>query len=399
MEVKQIYETINAITSEVLGKSDIVKEDLSNIVDVGTEIFSGTSVDNYVKSLVNRIGKVVFVNRSYKGRVPSVVMNAWQFGSVLEKLQADLPQATENESWELEDGQSYDENIFYKPSLSAKFFNSKITFEIPLSFTERQVKESFSSAEELNAFMSMLYNSVEKSMTLKTDALVMRTINNMIAQTYSNDKDGNKAINLLANYNHTNSTKLTADKCLTDSDFLRYATMTISLYVSRIATMSTIFNVGGKPRFTPKDYLHLVMLSDFVESARTYLQADTIHRELIELPNSDTVPFWQASGDSFAFTDVSKIDVKIKDNATTKDVAISGILAVMFDRDALGVANLDRRVTTHYNAKAEFFNNWYKFDAGYYNDLNENFVFFYVADTSNTSTSNTSTSNTTGQKK
>ena len=382
MEVTQIYETVNSITNEVLGKSDILKEDLSNIVDVGTELFSATSVDNYVKSLVNRIGKVVFVNRTYKGRVPSVVMDAWQFGSVLEKLQADLPQATENETWDLVDGQSYDENIFYKPSVSAKFFNSKITFEIPLSFTERQVRESFGSPEELNAFLSMLYNSVEKSMTLKTDALVMRTINNMIAQTYSNDTDGNKAINLLARYNENNDTALTVDKCLTDSDFLRYATMTISLYVSRFATMSTIFNVGGKPRFTPKDYLHLVMLSDFIESSRTYLQADTIHRELLELPNSDTVPFWQASGDSFDFEDVSKINVTIKDNATTKDVAISGILAVMFDRDALGVSNLDRRVTTHYNAKAEFFNNWYKFDAGYYNDLNENFVFFYVADTS-----------------
>lgn len=382
MEVTQIYETVNSITNEVLGKSDILKEDLSNIVDVGTELFSATSVDNYVKSLVNRIGKVVFVNRTYKGRVPSVVMDAWQFGSVLEKLQADLPQATENETWDLVDGQSYDENIFYKPSVSAKFFNSKITFEIPLSFTERQVRESFGSPEELNAFLSMLYNSVEKSMTLKTDALVMRTINNMIAQTYSNDTDGNKAINLLARYNDINDTSLTADKCLTDSDFLRYATMTISLYVSRFATMSTIFNVGGKPRFTPRDYLHLVMLSDFIESSRTYLQADTIHRELLELPNSDTVPFWQASGDSFDFSDVSKIDVTIKDSATTKDVAISGILAVMFDRDALGVSNLDRRVTTHYNAKAEFFNNWYKFDAGYYNDLNENFVFFYVADTS-----------------
>lgn len=381
MEVKQIYETVNAITNELLGKSDLVTENLSNIVDVGTEIFSATSVDNYVKSLVNRIGKVVFVNRSYKGRVPSIVMDNWQFGSVLQKLQADLPVATENESWELQDGQSYDQNIFYKPSVSAKFFNSKITFEIPLSFTERQVKESFSSAEELNAFLSMLYNSIEKSMTLKTDSLVMRTINNMIAQTYSNDTDGTKAINLLAKYNAINNTSLTSDKCLTDSDFLRYATMTISLYANRLSTMSTLFNVGAKPRFTPRDYLHLVMLADFIESARTYLQADTIHKELIDLPNSETVSFWQGSGDSYDFADVSKIDVTIKDNSTTKDVAISGILAVMFDREALGVSNLDRRVTTHYNAKAEFFNNWYKFDAGYYNDLNENFVFFYVADT------------------
>lgn len=173
MEVKQIFELVNGITGEVTGKTDLVKEDLSNIVDVGKELFTASDVDNYVKSLVNRIGKTIFVNRKYSGKVPSVVMDSWEFGSVLQKINADLPQATENESWELVNGTSYDPNIFYKPTVSAKFFNSKVTFEIPLSFTEKQVKESFNSASELNAFISMLYNAVEKSMTVKIDSLLM----------------------------------------------------------------------------------------------------------------------------------------------------------------------------------------------------------------------------------
>ena len=50
----------------------------------------------------------------------------------------------------------------------------------------------------------------------------------------------------------------------------------------------------------------------------------------------------------------------------------------MFDRDAIGVSNLDRRVTTNYNPRAEFYTNFYKFDAGYYSDLSENFVVFFV---------------------
>ena len=384
MEVKQIFELVNGITGEITGKTDLVKEDLSNIVDVGKELFTTSDVDNYVKSLVNRIGKTIFVNRKYNGKVPSVVMDSWEFGSVLQKISADLPQATENESWELVNGTSYDPNIFYKPTVSAKFFNSKVTFEIPLSFTEKQVKESFNSASELNAFISMLYNAVEKSMTVKIDSLVMRTINNMIAHTFDGDATGVRAVNLLKAYNTamgmSGANVLTADKAITNKDFLRYASMQIALYADRLGTMSTLFNAGGKERFTPKDMLHIVLLSDFAEGAKIYLESDTFNKELVKLPTAETVPYWQGSGKSYSFADVSKINVQIAKGSTKKDVTLSGILGVMFDRDALGVCNLDRRVTTNYNPKAEFFSNWYKFDAGYFNDLNENFVLFYVAD-------------------
>ena len=385
MEVKQIYSLVNDVTGEILGKSDILKEDLSNVVDMGKELFSNTDVDNYVKTLVNRVGKTVFINRKYSGKVPSILMDSWEFGSVLQKISADLPNATENESWELENGTSYDPNIFYKPTVSAKFYNSKVTFEVPLSFTEKQVKESFNSASELNAFISMLYNAVEKSMTVKTDALIMRTINNMIAQTVDGDNSGVRAVNLLDNYNTlkglTEGDKLTANKALTTPDFLKYASMQIALYADRLGTMSTLFNQGGKERFTPKDMLHIVLLSDYAQSTKTYLESDTFNDELVKLPTAETVPYWQGSGTSFEFAKTSKIDVTIRTaNGGTKDVSVSGVIGVMFDRDALGVANLDRRVTTNYNPKAEFFSNWYKFDCGYFNDLNENFVVFYIAD-------------------
>lgn len=385
MEVKQIYQLMNTVTGEILGQSDLVQEDLGNIVDVGTQIFDATSVDNYVKSLVNHIGKVVFVNRPYSGNVPSVLMDGWEFGSVLEKISADLPEATENESYELEDNTSYDPNIFYKPKASVKFFNKKVTFEVPLSFTELQVKQSFSSATQLNGFLSMLYNAVDKSMSIKTDALIMRTIDNMIAETFVADysgaaaasKSGIKAVNLLYLYNSQFNETLTPAEALTTPEFIRFASYTMGVYMSRLSKISTLFNIGGKDRFTSGEYLHVVLLSDFAKSADAYLQSDVYHNEFVKLPGAELVPYWQASGQSYAFSDISKIDVKTASNSTA--VELSGILGVMFDRDALGVANLDKRVTTNYNPKAEFYNNWYKFDAGYFNDTNENFVVFFVA--------------------
>lgn len=378
MTINQIATLMNSVTSEILGKTDIVKEDLSNVVDIGTEIFNVSAVDNYVKTLVNRIGRTIFVNRPYAGKVPSVLMDGWEYGSVLQKIQADIPEATENETWQLQDKKSYDPNIFYKPTVSAKFFNNKVTFEVPLSFTELQVKQSFNGAEELNAFLSMLYNSVEKSMTVKIDALIMRTINNFSAQVYSATANP-RCVNLLAGYNAMSGETLTADKVLTNPSFLRYASMQIALYADRLATMSSLFNAGGKARFTPRDMLKIVMLSDLAQGAAIYLESDTFHNELVKLPSAETVPYWQASGQAFDFASISQVQVTTQGDSAGKDVTINGLLAVMFDRDALGVANLDRRVTTNYNPKAEFFNNWYKFDAGYFNDLNENFVLFYAA--------------------
>ena len=391
MEVKQIYAIVNSVSSEVLGKTDIVKDDLTGIVDLGTEIFNQGAVDNYVKSLVNHIGKVVFVNRPYSGKVPSVLMDAWEFGSVMEKISADIPAAEENDTWNLTDGAEYKQDVFHKPVVTAKFFNSKVTFEVPVSITERQVKESFSSAEQLNGFLSMIYNAVDKSMTIKTDALIMRTINNMVGETLKADAakftptgkaltygsaSTVRGVNLLFLYNQANKTTLTAAEAILNPDFIRYASYQMGLYADRLQSISSLFNVGGKDRFTPKDALHVVLLSDFAKAAQTFLYSDTRHVDQVLLPNAETVASWQGSGQDYGFAHTSAINIK---TASGTDVNISGVLGVMFDRDALGVCNTDKRVTTNYNAKAEFFNNWYKFDASYFNDTNENFVVFFVA--------------------
>ena len=385
MQVNQIYTLLNSITDEVLGDSAVVNEDLTNVVEVGEQIFNSNSIDNYVKSLINHIGRVVFVNRPYNSSAPSVLMDSWEYGSVLEKITSALPEATENETWDLVDGQSYDPNVFYKPDVSAKFYNNMTTFEIPMSFTERQVKESFSDASQLNAFMSMIENSIYKSMTVKTDALIMRTINNMIAETLYDEfpsggygqTSGVKAVNLLKLYNDTVTTDLTSDKALQSSEFIRFAAYVMGIYKYRMSKVSKLFNIGGTDKFTTSDFLHFVMLADFGTAADVYLQSSTYHNEYTRLPEAERVPYWQGSGQSYLFEDVSSINVKTSSNHT---VSASGILAVMFDRDALGVNNYDRRVTTYYNPKAEFFNNWYKQDARYFNDSNEQFVVFYIAD-------------------
>ena len=387
MKITQLHTLVNQTTQEVLGETAVLQEDLSNVVDIGKQIIDSENVDSYVKKLVNHIGKVIFVDRLYSGGVPSVMMDSWEYGSILEKVTADMPTATENKSWDLNDKEDYSPNVFYKPSVSAKFFNSMVTFEIPMSFTELQVKQSFSNANQLNGFVSMLQTSIENAMTVKLDALIMRTINNMTAETlYAElEVDGEidyttstvKAVNLLELFNFTREPEqaVTKETALLNPDFIRFAAYRIGLYTDRMSKISTLFNVGGKERFTPKDMLHTILLADFSKASVTFLGQDVYNAADMALPPHETVPYWQGSGVGYEFEEISKLDVK---TASGQTVTTDGILGVMFDRNALGVSNLDRRVTTNYNPKAEFYNNFYKFDAGYYNDLNENFVVFYM---------------------
>ena len=384
MKVEQIYAIMNGITKEMLGDEVIVKEDLSNIVELGQQFDDVVGLDAYVKRLPDHVGRVVFVERKYEGRAPQILMDGWEYGSIMEKIMTRIPEAVENEDWQLVDGASYDPNVFHAPDVLGEFWNKRTTFEIDMSITRKQVKSSFDNVTQLNSFLSMILNAIETSLTVKLDALIMRTINNMVGETMYNEfpsgtyngTSGVKAVNLLYLYNQQFNKSLTANTAVTDPEFIRFASYTMANYIDRIKVLSNLFNIGGESRFTPASKLHIAMLSEFKNASDVYLQSDTFHNNYVALPNADTVPFWQGSGTDYAFSSTSEIKIK---TASGHDVDVSGVLAIMFDRDALGVSNLDKEVRTHYNEKADFWNYFYKAFAGYFNDTNENFVVFYVA--------------------
>lgn len=394
MKVSQVATLINSVTSEIIGESAVINEDLSNVVDVGKAIFDNTSYDNFVRSLVDHIGRVIFVDRVYTGNTLALLRDSWEYGSVLEKISAGLPAATENETWELEDGASYDPNVFTKPEVMAKFYDKRITFEIPLSIADKQVKSAFSSATQLNAFVSMLWGAVDKSMAVKLEGLASRLVNSMIATTVNAEfpsvSDNNyagmtgvKAINLLYEYNTdyglTGASALTKDNCLLSPEFLKYASLKIEKTLSRLTRLSKLFNIGAQPRFTPKDKQHLILLSDFKAASDCMLQSGVFHDQYTALPNATEVPYWQGSGTGYGLSSVANVHVEIPSGDTTKEISVGYVLGAAFDEDALMLACLEERTTSNYNAKAEFTNYWRKVECGLFQDTNENFIVFYVA--------------------
>lgn len=394
MQVNQIAQLVNTVTNEALGTENIVQEDLSNIVDVGDTLANlmPNAYENYVRTLIDHIGRVVFVNRPYSGLVPSIMRDAWEYGSILEKVKAELPSATENSTWDLQDNQVYEQDRFTKPTVSAKFFNTLSTFEIPMSFADKQVKSAFDSASQVNAFFSMIETMIYNSRTVKTDELSMRVINNMIGATFNADfpsgagYDENssvRCVNLLKLYNDANpDAKIsTFDGAISSGRFIRFAAFTMAKYEYRMRRLSRLFNIGAQARFTPSDRLHFIMLNDFAKAANVYNQSDTFHDEFTALPNAELIPYWQGTGTDYGYEDITSINVSIKNGTNPDaDIVVSGIVGVMFDRDALGICNESNYVTTHYNARAEFTNMWYKSNMGLWNDFDEQFVVFYIND-------------------
>ena len=380
MKIEQVAQFVNDAQKEVLGESAITTEDLSNIVNVGESIANMNLYDKFVGALVNRIAKSIFSIRAYSGRAPQVLMDSWEYGSIVQKVHMKLPEAEDNESWELVDGATYEENQFYKPSVYVKLWNHKTTFEIPISIAEVQLKQSFLGVEEMARFVGMLYQAVENSLTLKFDELIMRTINNFIGATIKDGTSGVNVIHLVTEYNANTGSSETSATALYNKDFLRYCVFRMKQVATRLSGYSTLFNLGGTQKHTPREMLRIVLHETLDAGVSAFLQSDTFHDELVKLPVADVVPFWQGSGTSYALADTTSIDVQVLDTSGTKQsVNEDYIVGVMFDRDALGVTAFNRRTTSKYNAKAEFYNYWYKEDAGYFNDYNENFVVF-IAD-------------------
>lgn len=387
-QMNQISGLVNEITKNALGENATpLNEDLSNIVDVGAEIEDRIGYDAFTGKLVDRIGRVVFSEREYNDDDLGIRKDNWEYGSIMEKITMEIPDAQDNPSWTLQDGDVVEQDVVVVPETRAKFYNIDNTYEIPYTITDKQLRSAFTSPVELGSFVSMIERTARKAMNIRVRQFERRAINNMIGVTINNEamqttpatKTGVRVVNLLYKYKQTPQgakTGLTASNCIYDPDFLRFAISEIDMYIARLGTLNRLFNIDKMARYTPKDLLHVVFLDQLVSKERIYLQSDVFHNELVQLPYAKTIPFWQGTGDDFEFDNTSKIDIKTTDNQT---ISMGGILGTMFDDEAVMVNREYLNTTSHRNNHGEYTNYWMKFRCRLFNDTAEQFVVFIVA--------------------
>lgn len=392
MKITQLKDIINGTVSttgiidQVTGAAPVANEDLSNIVDIGKTVLNFTSqgnenYDSFMRNLIDQVGRVMFVDRKYTSQAPDILKDGWEYGSILQKVRCEVPDARDNATWDLfnypvSGGAAYPDPFeLSKPSAQAKFFNSKATYEVPITLTDVQLRESFRSAEDFGRFIAMIENRIAMKITLINDGLIMATIDNLIGQTLNGT--GGKVVNLLALYNGASGT-LTAAEALTDKEFLRFASATIAKYKKYVAQAGSLYNAGNYVTFTPAERLKFIANTEFAKALDAYLYSDTFNEEFVKLDGYSEVAFWQGSGTANA--DRLTVDVKIDVDGTATEVKNTGVLAVMFDEEAAAVCNQNYRVTSQYNGRGEYTNYFYKWDAMYMNDVEENCVVFTIAD-------------------
>lgn len=382
----QVYSIMNSVSKQMWGESAIAVTDTSSMVAMGAKVLSSaTDTDAFWKVLPNRIGRTIFSTRRYVDIDPNVVKHAFDFGLFLQKIYVDLPPAQANNAWEIgEDDYTPSFAPVIKPTVKNKIFDSLNVFDVDVTVPDNILKTAFLTAQAMGSLISAIFLAMDNVITCYLEALVNLTRASFIARKVNGAKPCG-AINLLSAYNTRFTKTLTAALALTDPDFLKFSSMQINMWCKRMRKMSVLFNEEGYRRHTPTSDLVLTVLDEYAAATASYLEADTFHRELVALPRYNTVPYWQGSGMSFAFADTSAVNVKLSDTLT---VSQTGVIAVAYDYQALG-AMIDRQYSeTERNARDQYTNYYSKMERGMFNDMSENGIVFYIADTSTTETAN-----------
>ena len=388
MKVNQISTMLNQVFGEVIGDTGLVNEDLSNLVSVGQVITSSTqfgdNFENYAGQIVDKVGRTVFADRAYRAKDLGIWRDSWEYGSVLEKIRVDVGDYEDNCEWDLTKpgttGLDYNENLqahieelfkFVPANTQAKYFNLKTTFKTVISITRKQLKSAFNGASEMARFIGMIENRIMSKMEIAKDQLQRRTLVNLIGTKIAGNSS---VVDLKAEFEAAGGAVITNfAAALKDPEFLRFAAKRMTMDREFMSEPSKIYNDGNFYTHTPIEDSRLIVIADLDAGLKFNLYGDTYNEEFVKLNNYKTVPFWQGSGTTMSLADRSKINIK---TAGGDAVEKTGILGVLFDRDAAMVCNEDPDVRSQYNADGNFTNYFYTYDCSYFNDFDENAIVY-----------------------
>ena len=374
MAVKQIYEIVNSVNKQTMGLTDLTVVDEQGLISLGQTVLTTNGLaDTWLNSLAQRIGRTIISFREYKSKYSDMVLDSMQWGNIVQKIKVSMPEATEDESYSLVNGKSVDMYKVANPKVKQTFFTSETPYQFYVTVKRNQLEEAFTSEGAMNGFIGAIYGEVQNAIELSLESLARNCINNFIGEKFKSQK----TINLLAMYNTETGKTLTVNTCLHDKEFLAYCVSRINLYSKYMENMSTEYNDGTQTRHTPKSLQHLRVLEDFESRLETVVQYQAFRDNYVKLNNYHTTSFWQS------IKKPDEINVNLASDG--KPAHYTGIVAVLYDRDALGLYKKDSwNSTTPFNSAGGYYNTYYHHKELYFNDLSENFVVFVIANVSTT---------------
>lgn len=381
MDIKQVATILNTINREMTGETAIVSEDLSNIVDIGKQLTADMTaeeitkyMDNYAKKIIDKVGRTIIVDRTYKSTAPNIIRDSWEYGGIMEKVRVTVGDLEDDTTWNLTAGDTPEQYKYTPADLSAKYYDKYDTFQTQISIPEKTLRSAFNSVQDMNRLISAIENKVTTKMAYSTDNLIRRTVNNMVLECAK----ANRYVSLITLFNtgRAQADQLSPNQpeiAVKNADFLRFAIATINKYRRLFTELSTQYGGEGYVNFTPLENQKLILQADFVEGARINMESDTFNKELVQIKgNFDEVSYWQAGRDAF----------HIKGTPASGGSAITtfpAVIGILFDEDACAVELEDSQVTSNYAANGRFYNYFHYANARYMNDMSENVIVFALA--------------------
>lgn len=366
MTTNQIYTIVNSIASQALGSSTISAVDAQGLVSLGTTILSSsTNTEAFLDTLAQRIGKTIIDYRKYRNRLADMVMDDFEYGAILQKIKVHMPDAEADQSYGLTDGTSVDQYEVAKPVATQKLFVTRTPYQFKITIQRDHLKEAFDSVEQMGGFISAVFGEVQNAVELALENLGKVCINNMIAES-------SNVVNLVTEYNTQTSpaTPLTAATAPFDQGFMNYAIARINETFDMMQAMSELYNDGSVARFTPLEDMRVKVLSRFNRMAQTVTQYAAFHEQLVSIDHSfEIMPFWQDPQ--------TPANIQVKRASDGTSTTVNNIIAVIHDRDALGMYRKDEIISTSpMNSAGLYFNQFWHERQLWFNDLSENFVYF-----------------------
>lgn len=417
---QDIVDVTKSAISQLIGKGymdeadgEIAALDDQLIVDLGEKLqltedgdFAVNSpADIMYKSLLSQIGKVVIDKRAYVAKLPSLFVDTVDWGLFTEHVMIDLSDVMIDEiwnpggyiPWNAAGGAGVAEGSriaavefgYYKPTVTAKLYSKAHGIMVAITRGYDQMFTAFRGVDEYTSFVTGLYNSVENTLQAKAEVYAFMCVSMGIAKATAN---GN-AYDLRTAYAAAGGTTTgrTAVELLNDHDFQAFYLRTIDETKDYMQRMSSLYNDGEYVTFSSDP--HVIMLTAAAKAAKFGVRANTYNEDLIGIGDYDTAPAWQAAigsgattpynfetASSIILTAAAATEAGLTVGEGETSYTLSGYIAVIYDRYAMGISLDKRKVTTQYAASRDTLNSFYHSLIRY--QINDSYpiVAFYISE-------------------
>lgn len=377
MTFEQSAALLNALRAEATGTNAT-----SQVIDTKDWTSAATTTlaagyDPVLSSLTQLIGRTIFSDRRYTGKLGIMQVDRQTWGYITRKLSlADVDWENE-EQYALTDGQSVDMFKIRKPSVLQVNFVGQAVVERHYTVFKDQLDSAFRSPEEFSRFISMVAGNCMDMIEQKRELTRRMTMANFIGGKIAAT---NGVIHALTEYNAEVGGSYTATTIMAAANydpFIKWLHARMQTLADLMSERSHLFqiNITGKviERHTPARDLRVVMLSKWMNDIKARVMSGTFNDDFLSLAGTEGISYWQNINEP---DEINVKPVYLNANGTlteaTNAVNQAKIIAVMYDWEAMGTTILNEwSMATPMNAAGGYSNMYYHFTNRYWNDFTE----------------------------